>query len=138
APQDREAALSIRRYLDAFLESADGTFYVSQDADLNPGEHGDEYFALDDAARRARGIPRVDTHVYAAQNGQIIEALATWSEASGDADALSEARRAADAMIAQRALDGGGFAHDAHDASGPYLGDSLAMGRAFLALYRAT
>ena len=136
--QDRDAALAIRRYLDAFLKSRDGAFYVSQDADLTPGEHSAEYFALDDAARRARGVPRVDTNVYALQNGQIIEALATWSEASGDADALAEARRAADWIVAHRALPGGGFRHDERDAAGPYLGDTLAMGRAFLALYRAT
>jgi uncharacterized protein YyaL (SSP411 family) len=135
---DRDAALSIRRYLDMFLKNADGAFYVSQDADLKPGEHSADYFALDDAARRAKGLPHVDTHVYALQNGQIIEALATWAEAGGDADALAEARRAADWAIEHRALPGGGFRHDEHDAAGPYLGDTLAMGRAFLALYRAS
>jgi len=76
--------------------------------------------------------------VYALQNGGIIEALATWTEASGDAPALADALRAADWIVAHRALDGGGFRHDEHDSAGPYLGDTLAMGRAFLALYRAT
>lgn len=134
---DKQAVHEIRRYLDAFLKSPDGVFYVSQDADLKPGEHSTAYFALDDTKRRAQGIPRVDQHVYSLQNGQIIEALATWSEYGGDADALAQARRAADWIIANRALPGGGFRHDAKDAAGPYLGDTLAMGRAFLALYRA-
>ena len=138
ADEDRSAVLSIRRYLDAFLKSPDGAFYVSQDADLKPGEHSGDYFALDDAERRARGVPRVDTHVYALQNGQIAEALATWAEVGGDADALAESRRAAEWMLAHRALPGGGFRHDEKDAAGPYLGDTLAMGRAFLALYRAS
>jgi uncharacterized protein len=40
--------------------------------------------------------------------------------------------------MANRAFGNGGFRHDAADAAGPYLGDTLAMGRAFLALYRAT
>ena len=136
--EDRSAVASIRRYLDAFLESPDGAYYVSQDADLKPGEHSAEYFALDDAQRRAQGVPRVDKHLYALQTGQIAEALATWAEFSGDANALADARKAAEWALRERALDGGGFRHDARDAAGPYLGDTLAMGRAFLALYRAS
>jgi uncharacterized protein YyaL (SSP411 family) len=137
-PADREAVHSIRRYLDAFLRSPDSAYYASQDADLKPGEHATDYFALNDARRRARGVPRVDKHVYALQNGQIIEGLATAAELTGDVDALDAAKRAADWIVAQRALDGGGFRHDELDTAGPYLGDTLAMGRAFLALYRAT
>src|SRR5262249_51791199 len=60
---DRKAAGEIRRYADVFLKSPDGAFYVSQDADLKPGEHSDRYFALDDAQRRKQGVPRVDHHV---------------------------------------------------------------------------
>ncbi|QBB72153.1 thioredoxin domain-containing protein [Pseudolysobacter antarcticus] len=136
--QDRQAVDSIRGFLDAFLRSPDGAFYVSQDADLHPGEHSDKYFALDDAQRRALGVPRVDKHIYAQQNGMIIESLATWAELGGDATALSEARKSAEWIIKHRALPGGGFRHDEHDAAGPYLADTLAMGRGFLALYRAT
>ena len=136
--QDKQAVAEIRRYIDAFLKTPDDAFYVSQDADLKPGEHSTEYFKLDDAKRRAQGIPRVDHHVYALQNGQMIEALATWAELGGDESALSEATRAADWIIAHRILPGGGYRHDEQNAAGPYLGDSLAMGRAFLALYRAS
>ena len=135
---DRQAIMEIRRYLDAFLKSPEGAFYVSQDADLKPGEHSDAYFSHDDKHRRAQGVPRVDPHLYALQNGQIIEALATWAELGGDMDALAEASRAAQWVIAKRALPDGGFRHDEKDGAGPYLGDTLAMGRAFLALYRAT
>ena len=136
--QDAQAVREIRRYLDAFLKSPDGAFYTSQDADLKPGEHSSGYFTLNDAQRRVQGVPRIDQHIYSLQNGQIIEALATWGELGGDAEALTEARRAADWIIANRALPGGGFRHDEHAAAGPYLGDTVAMGRAFLALYRAT
>jgi uncharacterized protein len=136
--QDRSAAVLVRRYLDAFLLAPQGAFYASQDADLRPGQHAGTYFALDDAARRRQGIPRVDRHLYSLQNGQLIEALATWAEFGGDGDALAEARRAAEWIVANRSLPGGGFRHDERDAAGPYLGDTLAMGRAFLALYRAT
>jgi len=137
-PQDAQAAHDIRRYLDAFLRSPEGAFYASQDADLKPGEHSSDYFALGDAKRRAQGVPRVDKHLYSLHNGQVIEGLAAWTEVSGDAEALAEARNAAEWIVAHRALAGGGFRHDESDAAGPYLGDSLAMGRAFLALYRAT
>jgi uncharacterized protein YyaL (SSP411 family) len=37
-----------------------------------------------------------------------------------------------------RGLGDGGFRHDEHDVAGPYLGDTLAMGRAFLALHQLT
>jgi hypothetical protein len=135
---DRMAVTEIRRYVDAFLKNDAGAFRVSQDADLKPGEHSDRYFALDAAQRRRQGIPRVDPHLYTLQNGQLIEALATWDEFGGDAGALADALAAAQWVLANRTLPGGGFRHDEHDAAGPFLGDSLAMGRAFLALYRAT
>jgi uncharacterized protein YyaL (SSP411 family) len=41
-------------------------------------------------------------------------------------------------VIAHRSLPGGGFRHDGADAAGPFLGDTLAMGSAFLALHQAT
>lgn len=134
---DAKVARAVIGYLDQFLRSPDGAFYSTQDADLKPGEHSAGYFALHDNARRALGIPRVDTSIYSSTNGTIIEGLATWAEVSGDAHALEEAQVAARWIIAHRALDGGGFRHGEKDAAGPYLGDTLAMGRAFLALYRA-
>ncbi len=135
---DAHAVHQIQHYLDTFLRSAEGTFYTSQDADLRPGQHASAYFALADAQRRALGIPRVDKHIYSLQNGQIIEALATWAELHGDDHALTEAKQAAVWIIAHRALRDGGFRHDENDVAGPYLGDTLAMGRGFLALYRVT
>jgi uncharacterized protein YyaL (SSP411 family) len=41
-------------------------------------------------------------------------------------------------VLSHRAIAGGGFHHDTHDAAGPYLGDSLAIAQASLALYGAT
>ncbi|HEX4481014.1 MAG TPA: DUF255 domain-containing protein [Rudaea sp.] len=137
-PEDAQSVREIKRYLNTFLKSPDGAFYVSQDADLKPGEHSDRYFALSDAKRRALGVPRVDKHIYSLQNGQVIEALATWGELSDDKASVDEAITAANWIVANRALPNGGFRHDEHDAQGPFLGDSLAMGRAFLALYRVT
>ncbi len=140
-PRDLAMAQAIHRYLVTFLRSPEGAFYTSQNADLVDGEHAGEYFALPDAKRRAKGIPRIDTHLYARENGWAIEALATLAACAGDARALAEARTAAEWVQAHLHRAGGGFQHGAQVASnagGPYLGDTLSMGRAFLALYAAT
>jgi uncharacterized protein YyaL (SSP411 family) len=92
-PRYLAAARAVHRYVRTFLTAPEGMFYTSQDADLVQGEHGGEYFALDDASITARWV------------------------------------------VAHRGMDGGGFHHDAVDPAGPYLEDTLSMGRAFLALY---
>ncbi len=137
-PADLATARAIHGYLRTFLTSDAGVVYTSQDADLVPGEHSADFFALDDAGRRARGLPRVDRHVYARENGWIISALLQLAEVTGDNTYRAEAERAAQWVIGHRSLAGGGFSHDEHDAAGPYLGDTLAMGRAFLALHELT
>src|SRR4029077_1289597 len=68
----------------------------------------------------------------------MIEGLVALHDASGDESALTQAKRAAAWIIANRSLPGGGFRHDETDAAGPFLGDTLAMSRAFLALHAAT
>lgn len=132
------AAESIANYMLEFLRAADGAFYTSQDADLVQGEHAEEYFALDAAARRAVGIPRIDKHNYAGENGLAIEALALLSQVSADSRYLAAAIAAADWVIANRSLPGGGFRHDLTDIGGPFLNDSLRMGSGAIELYRAT
>lgn len=133
-----EPAEGIRGFLKNFLTSPDGAFYTSQDADLIFGKHSGEYFALGDAARRALGVPRVDKHIYARENGIAITGFATLHAANGDAQCLADARRAAEWVLVHRALPAGGFAHGEKDSAGPYLADTLAMARAFLALYTVT
>ncbi|HKM89158.1 MAG TPA: DUF255 domain-containing protein [Candidatus Acidoferrales bacterium] len=137
-PAALQAAKDIHRFLEKFLLSPAGAFYTSQDADVVDGRHSAAYFRLSDAARRKQGVPRVDTHTYARENGWAAAALATFYSATGDAKALDEARRAVAWAEANRALPDGGFRHDAKDAAGPYLGDSVAMVRAYLALYGST
>jgi uncharacterized protein YyaL (SSP411 family) len=101
---------------------------------LVPGEHGGEYFQLSDPWRSQRGIPRIDTHIYARENGWAINALAILYAVSGEQDSLDDAIRAANWIIGHRASRGGGFSHDEKDLAGPYLGDTLFMGPAFLTL----
>jgi uncharacterized protein len=137
-PRYLHAAQEIRRYLTTFLTSPEGGFYTSQDADLIDGQHSAEYFALGDAARRKRGVPRVDKHIYARENGWAISGLVALYGATGDRATLVEATRAAQWILANRGLAGGGFRHSEKDTAGPYLGDTIAMERAFVGLYGAT
>ena len=134
----RAAAHSIQRYVSDFLTSSAGTFYVSQDADVVPGQHSEDFFALSDAERRGIGIPRVDTQIYSRENGRMSDALTHFYAATGDSRYLQQAVRAVKWAMANRALPNGGFRHVAKDAAGPFLDDNLAMARAFLNLYAAT
>jgi len=137
-PKYLHAAQAVQKFLATFLTGPEGAFYTSQDADVVEGKHSAEYFALDDQGRRKQGIPRVDKHIYARENGWAIAALAQLYEATGDAKTLDSAIRAANWITQNRALPGGGFRHGAKDAGGPFLGDSIAMARAYVALYRVT
>jgi uncharacterized protein YyaL (SSP411 family) len=137
-PAHLKAAQDIVRYLRAFLLTPQGAFRPSQDADVVPGQHSAEYFALDDAARRKQGVPRVDPHLYTRENAWIVSALLAYHAASGDDSARADALAAARFIVEQRGLDGGGYRHDENDPGGPYLGDTAAAGLAFMDLYRAT
>jgi uncharacterized protein YyaL (SSP411 family) len=132
------AARKIHRYVVDFLMSPEGAFYVSQDADLVKGQHGGDYFMLKDAARRSRGIPAVDRHLYAREQGWMMQALVQMYVATLERPYLEQAIAAANWTIEHRALVGGGFRHAEQDPGGPYLEDTLTMGRGFLALYSAT
>jgi uncharacterized protein YyaL (SSP411 family) len=137
-PAYLQAAKKITGYVRAFLTSPDGTVYTSQDADVVDGQAPEPYYQLGDAARRAVGIPRIDRHVYARENGWWIEALCQLYAVTGDSRDLNEAVRDANWIIAHRAAGGGGFQHGADDDGRLYLGDTLFMGRALQALGEVT
>ncbi|MBU6455649.1 MAG: DUF255 domain-containing protein [Cyanobacteria bacterium REEB67] len=139
-PKYLEAAKSIAAYLSEFLIGPEGAFYTSQDADLRPGEHSVEYFALGREERLKVGLPRIDRHIYSRENGLAASALTYLYRASRDPAYLERAIKAVDWVEANRSISAspGGYRHDAADTAGPYLGDNLAMGRAFLALYEVT
>jgi uncharacterized protein len=132
------AAKSLYGYMTTFLAAPDGGFYVSQDADVSAQVSGHDFYPKDDAARRAIGMPRIDTHEYAREAGWAIRALCKYYDVTGDKNALVKAELAAQWAIANRSLRRGGFRHDTADRGGPYLDDALAMSQAFVALYRST
>jgi uncharacterized protein len=139
-PKYLQAARSIAAYLCQFLSGPEGAFYTSQDADLKQGEHSGDYFGLGRAERLQQGVPRVDRHFYSRENGLAACAFTYLYRASRDPLDLERAIKAVNWVVANRSLAGspGGFRHDDVDKAGPYLGDNLAMGRAFLALYEVT
>jgi uncharacterized protein YyaL (SSP411 family) len=153
-PQLLASAQGIRRYIDGFLLSKEGGFYASQDADLNahePGKpflSGHDFYTLDDAGRRQRGIPRVDTHEYGHENGLAIAAYVTLYESTCrgakaappcDATALATAERAAARVLATHLTPKGGIAHDADpQAHTLHLADNAAFGYALARLFEVT
>lgn len=137
-PRYLQAAMQVRRYLLNFLRHPDGPFYTSQDADAVKGQKATEYFALNDQERRKIGIPKIDTHIYSRENGWAIASLTWLYSAMTDPEVLADAVTALNWIKAHRSLPEGGFRHDEVDVSGPYLGDSLAMGEALLAVYATT
>jgi uncharacterized protein len=104
SPEDLAAAQNIQGYLRHFLTNSDGAFYVGQGGDVVSARDSVSYFALSDAKRRALGIPEIDKHLYARENGWMIEALRALYAVTGDAATLQDAERSADWISIHRAL----------------------------------
>ena len=107
-PEYLVAAQNVHRFVRPFLTSPDGAFYVSQDADVTSGRHSASFFSLGDEKRRAIG-PRIDKHLYARENGWMINALARLYAVTGYASTLAEAESSARWVTTHRSLAGGGF-----------------------------
>ena len=141
------SARKIQSYVDGFMKSPAGAFYTTQDADLNAHERekkfvdGHVYYALGDKERRALGVPRIDTHEYARENGLVIAAYATLYQATGDASVLATAERAADRIATTHATARGGLSHDVRgeaEARVLFLADNAAMAWGLVRLYEVT
>lgn len=131
----------IADYVARFLTSEQGTFYVTQDADVGTHDRsqrfvdGKVYYARDEAGRLALGVPWVDDHVYAYENGLMIVALVALHIASREQRYLDRAERAADALIGSHLEPAGTVRHDAKSASRVrHLADSAGLGRALARL----
>ncbi|NNE62811.1 MAG: thioredoxin domain-containing protein [Gammaproteobacteria bacterium] len=116
-PRYLHAAQRVSDFLRNTMSAEDGGFYTSTGAhNFNPG---------------------VDRRRYARENGQAILALTHLYNVTGDSALLEFIERQAQWVLDNRSLDSGGFRHDRVDQGGPYLVDSLSMGRAMLALYQS-
>lgn len=141
----RDDARAVASYMAKFLSGPKGTFFVSQDADV--GVHdpkatfvdGHIYYEKSDAERRALGMPRIDDHEYAFENGLAISAFTLHYESTSDAWALAHARRAADAILASHVLADGRVLHDAGQTRTVFhLSDAASFGLALASLARIT
>lgn len=143
-PRWRAAAADITRYVLQFWHDPDGGFYTSQDADLRDRTGhkepvlGGTYYALDDPARRALGIPTIDTHIYADRNGALIRGLSRVAAVMDDAPARAAAIRAGLRLVATHRDPRGGFRHAEGDRGLLHLRDQADVGRGLLALHRLT
>ncbi len=133
-----EAAKNIERYLHNFLTGPNGAFYTSQGAELVKGKQMQEYFDLNAKKRLKLGVPPIDKHQYARENGWAIRSLAALYAASGEKKYLDRANKALKWVLNNRSLEDGGFSHGANDKAGPYLADTLAIGRALISIYSVT
>jgi uncharacterized protein YyaL (SSP411 family) len=84
-------------------------------------------------------VPRIDKHIYSRENGLAIAALLAWFDADGAPELFAQASAAAEWITAHRLLSKGVFAHgEGVEPGGPYLSDTLEMGKAYLALYASS
>ena len=114
----RQGADRIFVFMRDTMTAPDGGFYASMGSeDFNPG---------------------IDKNRYARENGKGIAGVLAYYDATGNTDALKLAESNARWVLANRSLPGGGFRHDEVDSGGPYLADTLEMGRALLHLHRST
>lgn len=135
---DLTAARGVARYLTTMLQAPGGAFFASQDADVVRGEHAAEYFALDDAGRRARGLPHIETSQWSRENGQAIQGLCALLAVAPDAKLQRRVMEAATWIVAHRQRSDGLFAHGERDEGGPFLIDTLELVAAFAALHEVT
>lgn len=131
----RDTAILIRKYLARFLLSPVDAFYAGQndqvvDCDIR------YYYALNENQRMHFGIPEIDMRILSRENGWAIEALACCYEYCHDTESLTLAVNAAQWILDNRRIADGGFSHTERPSY--HLGDTLAMGRAALQLYRVT
>jgi len=134
-----DAAQRVYTYLITHLQSPEGAFYASQDADIDAKLLGIDFYGLNAQERIELGrMPPIDKSLYARENGWAISGLLTLYKATDDKAVLGSAIKAAEWIVEHRMMPDGGFRHGENDRGGPYLSDSLDMARAMLDLYMAT
>ncbi len=117
-PAYRQAADRIYGFLKNTMAAPGGGFYAS--------------FGM------SEGEPGVDRRQYARETAQAISGLLAYYDATGVTEARDLAVIGARWVLANRAMQGGGFRHAEQDKGGPYLADNVEMAKALLALHRST
>lgn len=134
------AAQKISGYLSQRLQSPQGAFYTSQDADpsgLPASRDKADLFFRRSAAEREKNAPRIDTHHFARENGWLISAQVQYFLVSQDRAALASAERAG-RWLTSHLWNGRRFLHQVGDESSHNLLDTLNAAQACLSLYWAS
>ncbi len=138
-------ARQVAGYVLDVMAAPEGGFYASQDADLRREDGativGTDYYAMSDGQRRAAGMPRIDTTVYADLTGLTITALCELYRTGREPADLQAAIEAAERLQRTHLVpSAGAYLHGEDDDRRGllHLSDQAAMGRALLALYTVT
>jgi uncharacterized protein len=156
-PKHLARAKAMLGYLDRFMRGPEGGFYTTQDADLNahdrtkPFLDGHGYYALGEAARLAKGLPRIDKNEYGRENGLAIAAYAAMYEATKAPAVLASAEKAARRVLVTHATKRGGISHaiiagrdapvgvdEREEPKQLYLSDNAAFGWGLMRLSEVT
>ncbi len=130
--QIKDAVLTSLAYIERELYDAkSGMYYSSQDA-----ERG-EYYQLDEAGRKARTPPKVDTRIFPAGNAHMSLSLIKAYAATQDRTYLKRAIKNIGALQTQFMQHDGLLAHD-QSGGGRYLNDQVLTALAAVRLYEFT
>lgn len=147
---------SIDRFLDEWMLSRSGTWFSNQkDTPPQMPRHWwpQDYWSLDsDAKRRQYGVPPVDHAIYSDKNAEIILGYIAAYQASGKADYLEKAKRAAMTLLTTHRSDEGWLRQSLANEElksddrlrphamieRPLLITQARFGKALLALYQQT
>lgn len=119
-------AKNIVRYIDRFLLNENGLYSNAQDADLNKGEHAEDYFALSDDKRIKLGIPKVDQSTFTHNNADIARSFIIYSNTIGNSNYVKRSEQIY-AVLKSRKSERGLYFHDNSKREVFSLKDQLAV-----------
>jgi len=126
---------NILAYSNRFLKSSNGLYGNAQDADLIKGVHSESYFELDDKERVKKGIPKVDTSTYTANNADMIPSLSMLYNYTQKEEYKTNYTTILTQLL-KRKTNVGLFAHSYEKGEVITLKDNLSMAAAFINLTR--
>ena len=128
----------IYQYVYTILKGDGPLFYSSQDADLVPGEHSEDYFKLSKAERLKKGMPKVDTNTYTNYNAQMVNALLALWVSKQDNQYLKQAEDVFDYLNKNRKNSNLLYAHSNKDAGIDAFDDNIKILSASFNLFKST
>ncbi|MFH2056103.1 MAG: DUF255 domain-containing protein, partial [bacterium] len=141
----QEIAQSLLTYMNRFLRSEAGWgFFNSQQADLVTADSpvsGEEYFALNESERLARGIPPVDSSLYADANCLAVQAYLHAARVLECDDCREFALATLDRICTTALRPNGAVYHDLENHGSAAVGlleDQVALAAALLDAYELT